>query len=68
MLKKSDRIKIYEWVEENQHNSGAVHPLIECSHCDYVAIRARLRKLHPYADYEIVVNNRDEKTLKIFIK
>lgn len=68
MLKKSERIMIYEWVEENQNNNGAEYPVFECSHCDYVAIRARLRKLYTYADYTIVENNRDTKTLKVFIK
>ena len=68
-MEKSERIKIYEWVEKNQGNNGTAYPtLVECTHCDYVAIGARLRKKYPYAGYEIVVNNRENKTLKIFIK
>jgi hypothetical protein len=69
MLKKSERIAVYEWVEEHKDDKGLEYPIVlDCTHCDYVTIRQKLRKYYPYADYEIVENNRDQKYVKVFIK
>lgn len=66
---KSERIALYEWVEKNENNKGKEYPkTLDCTQCDYIAIRQKLRKFFPYADYEIVENNRDQKYLKVFIK
>lgn len=66
---KSDRIALYEWVEKNENKKGKEYPkTLDCTQCDYIAIRQKLRKFFPYADYEIVENNRDQKYLKVFIK
>ena len=66
---KSERIALYEWVEKNENKKGKEHPkTLDCTQCDYIAIRQKLRKFFPYADYEIVENNRDQKYLKVFIK
>ena len=66
---KSQRIALYEWVEKNENKKGKEYPkTLDCTQCDYIAIRQKLRKFFPYADYEIVENNRDQKYLKVFIK
>jgi hypothetical protein len=66
---KSERIALYEWVEKNENKKGKEYPkTLDCTQCDYIAIRQKLRKFFPYADYEIVENNRDQKYLKVFIK
>ena len=66
---KSERIALYEWVEKNEDKKGKEYPkTLDCTQCDYIAIRQKLRKFFPYADYEIVENNRDQKYLKVFIK
>lgn len=66
---KSERIALYEWVEKNENKKGKEYPkALDCTQCDYIAIRQKLRKFFPYADYEIVENNRDQKYLKVFIK
>lgn len=68
-MEKSERIKLYEWVRKNENNKGKEYPkILDCTQCDYIAIRQKLRKSFPYADYEIVENNRDQKYLKVFIK
>ena len=66
---KSERIALYEWVEKNENKKGKEYPkTLDCTQCDYIAIRQKLRKCYPYANYEIVENNRDQKYLKVFIK
>lgn len=66
---KSERIALYEWVEKNENKKGKEYPkTLDCTQCDFIAIRQKLRKFFPYADYEIVENNRDQKYLKVFIK
>ena len=66
---KSERIALYEWVEKNENKKGKEYPkTLDCTQCDYIAIRQKLRKFFPYADYAIVENNRDQKYLKVFIK
>lgn len=66
---KSERIALYEWVEKNENKKGKEYPkTLDCTQCDYIAIRQKLRKFFPYADYEIIENNRDQKYLKVFIK
>ena len=66
---KSERIALYEWVEKNKNKKGKEYPkTLDCTQCDYIAIRQKLRKFFQYADYEIVENNRDQKYLKVFIK
>lgn len=68
-MKKSERIAVYEWVEENKDSKGTEYPaLLDCTQCDYITIRQKLRQDYPYADYTIVENNRDQKYLKVFIK
>ena len=52
---KSERIALYEWVEKNENKKGKEYPkTLDCTQCDYIAIRQKLRKFFPYADYEIV--------------
>jgi hypothetical protein len=66
---KSERIALYEWVEKNENKKGKEYPkTLDCTQCDYIAIRQKLRKFFPYSDYEIIENNRDQKYLKVFIK
>ena len=64
-MRRGERIALYDWVDENKNKSGK-EKIVTCTQMDYQTIRAQLAK-RPYADYEIVENNRDTKTLRVFI-
>lgn len=68
-MQKSERIKVYEWCQSNQGQSGSKYPrVLQVSQCDYEAIRARIAQKYKYAGYTIVESQRDNKKIQIYIK
>lgn len=67
-MKASERLKLYEWMDEHKTNHGA-EKVVNATAMDYITIRRRINDRKEYIGYELLpCEKRELKIMRVFIK